>query len=130
MKRKPNRLPTFLRYNVVSIVATSVDFVVLIGLTEIAHLWYLFSAYEGALAGGITGFILERNWVFKRKEVKLTTQSTKYLLIWIVSIVLNTGGLYLMVELSGYQYIISKIIVSVLVGVGFNYLMHKYYIFK
>lgn len=130
MKEKPNRLATFLRYNVVSIVATAVDFVVLIGLTEIAHLWYLFSASVGALAGGITGFFFERNWVFKRKEVKLTTQSTKYLLIWIVSIVLNTGGLYLMVELSGYQYIISKIIISVLVGVGFNYLMHKYYIFK
>ncbi|MBU2552942.1 MAG: GtrA family protein [Bacteroidetes bacterium] len=130
MKEKQNRLSTFLRYNVVSIIATVVDFVVLIGLTEIAHLWYLFSATAGALSGGITGFILERNWVFKRKEVKLATQSTKYLLIWIVSIVLNTGGLYLMVELSGYQYIISKIIVSVMVGVGFNYLMHKYYIFK
>jgi len=130
MKEKPNRLAIFLRYNVVSLVATSVDFVVLIGLTEMAHLWYLFSASAGALSGGITGFIFERSWVFKRKEVKLTTQSTKYLLIWVISIVLNTGGLYLMTELSGYQYIISKIIVSVLVGVGFNYLMHKYYIFK
>jgi putative flippase GtrA len=114
----------------VALVATAIDFTVLIGLTEMLNMWYLFSAIISALLGGITGFVLERNWVFMKKDGKLTVQSTRYLLIWMVSIVLNTGFLYLMVDLFGYQYIVSKVIVSVLVGIGFNFLMHKYYIFK
>ncbi|MFA5418866.1 MAG: GtrA family protein [Bacteroidales bacterium] len=125
-----DRLSTFLKYDLVALVATAIDFTVLIGLTEMLNMWYLFSAIISALLGGITGFVLERNWVFMKKDGKLTVQSTRYLLIWMVSIVLNTGFLYLMVDLFGYQYIVSKVIVSVLVGIGFNFLMHKYYIFK
>jgi len=125
-----DRLSTFLKYDLVALVATATDFTVLIGLTEMLNMWYLFSAIISAFLGGITGFVLERNWVFMKKDGKLTVQSTRYLLIWMVSIVLNTGFLYLMVDLFGYQYIVSKVIVSVLVGIGFNFLMHKYYIFK
>jgi len=125
-----DRLSTFLKYDLVALVATAIDFTVLIGLTEMLNMWYLFSAIISAFLGGITGFVLERNWVFMKKDGKLTVQSTRYLLIWMVSIVLNTGFLYLMVDLFGYQYIVSKVIVSVLVGIGFNFLMHKYYIFK
>jgi len=121
---------SFYRYNLVALMATSVDFVVLIFLTEVMHFWYVLSAFLGAFSGGITGFILGRNWAFMRKDGKLSSQALKYLLVWGASILLNTIGLYLVVEFIGFQYIISKIIVALVIGIGFNFFMHKNFTFK
>ncbi len=130
MNKYLGRFTSFYRYNIVAITSTAVDFSVLIFLTEVLQFWYMLSAFLGALAGGITGFILGRNWVFKRNEDMLSSQAKRYLFVWISSILLNTFGLYLVVEFIGVQYIISKIIVALVVGVGFNFLMHKNFTFK
>ncbi len=127
---QPNTLTSFFRYNIVALSATIVDFAILISLTEILHLWYLLSAFIGAFAGGITGFILGRNWAFMKKDEKLSVQAIKYVFVWIASIFLNILGLYIMVEFVAFQYIISKIVIAIIIGIGFNFIMHKYYIFK
>ncbi len=130
MNKKPNILISFLRYNVAAIIATAVDFVMLIALTEIFQLWYFLSAIIGAIAGGIVAFMFSRNWVFKKRDGKITTQALKYILVWGTSIFLNTYGLYLFVEYLDFHYIVSKVIVAIIVGIGFNFFMHKYFIFK
>ncbi len=130
MNEKPNILISFLRYNVAAIIATAVDFVMLIALTEIFQLWYFLSAIIGAIAGGIVAFMFSRNWVFKKRDGKITTQALKYILVWGTSIFLNTYGLYLFVEYLDFHYIVSKVIVAIIVGIGFNFFMHKYFIFK
>jgi len=127
---KPKTLTSFFRYNVVAIVATSVDFAVFILFTEALEIWYLLSAVIGAVSGGITAFVMERNWTFMKTDGKVSVQSIKYILVWSVSIFLNTAGLYLLVEFFNCRYIISKIIVAIIVGIGFNFLTHKYFVFK
>jgi len=113
-----------------ALLATALDFFVLVMLTEVLHLWYLFSAFIGALTGGIVAFILGRNWIFMKHHGKISFQAIKYLMSWGVSILLNTMGLYFVVEQLGYQYIISKVIVAIVIGVGFNFFTHKYFIFR
>lgn len=130
MNKKPSAIISFFRYNIIAVLATAIDFGVLIFFTEILQLWYLFSAFWGAFAGGVTAFILGRNWAFMQQEKKLATQAKKYVFVWVGSIFLNVYGLYLVVEYLGYQYIVSKIIVALIVGIGFNFLMQKYFIFK
>ena len=130
MNKTPNTFITFFRYNVVAIIATAVDFVILVLLTEVLGFWYLHSAFLGAFLGGITGFILERNWTFMKQDGKLFVQAIKYLLVWAISISLNVTSIFLLVEYLGYQYIISKIIVAIIIGIGFNFLLHKYFIFR
>ncbi len=130
MNKNPSVLTSFCRYNIVAITATAVDFFVLIFLTEVLHFWYMLSAFLGALMGGTTGFAFGRNWVFMKKDGKLSAQAIKYLMVWGGSILLNTFGLFLFVEFFGIQYIISKVIVAIVVGFGFNFLMHKNFTFK
>ncbi len=130
MGKKQHSVKVFLKYNIVAGIATAVDFAVLIFFTEILQIRYLLSAVFGAVSGGITAFVLERNWTFMKKDGKLSLQAKKYAGIWLTSIFLNISGLYLFVEYIGLQYIISKVIVAVIVGIGFNFLTHKYYIFK
>lgn len=130
MGKKPSALITFFRYNIVAGVATGVDFAILVFFTEVLGLWYMLSAFIGAVAGGITAFIFQRNWAFMKKDGKLSVQAVRYLLIWIISILLNLVGMYLFVDFLGYQYILSKVIVAIIIGIGFNFIMQKYFIFR
>ncbi|NPA45544.1 MAG: GtrA family protein [Chlorobi bacterium] len=123
-------LNSFFKYNIVAIIATSSDFLVFILLFKIFKIWYVEAAFTGAVTGGFVAFILNRKWTFIKKDGKLTKQAIKYLIVWTSSIFLNTYGLYLFVESSNLSEVISKIIVSVSVGIGFNYFMYKYFVFK
>jgi len=130
MAGKPNILTSFIRYNMVAIIATSVDFISFILLKDVFGLWYVLSGFLSAVSGGITAFILNRNWVFYARSNGVVIQLVRYILVWGGSIFLNTYGLYLLVEYTTLNPLPAKVIVAVLVGVFYNFLMSKYFIFK
>ncbi len=130
MTSKKSNTHTLLKYNIVSVIATFVDYSLFLILSKAIHVWYLLASLIGLVMGGITAFILQRNWTFKKKDDILSKQAIRYLLVWTASIVLNTSGLYLTVEFAGIQSIVAKVIVSIIVGIGFNFLMNKHFVFK
>ncbi|MDA0194389.1 MAG: GtrA family protein [Bacteroidetes bacterium] len=119
-----------MRYNLVATLATGVDFIALIALTELAGLWYMFSTISGAVFGALTAFLLGRYWVFVSKESKIGHQGFRYFLVASGSVVLNSSGVYLFTEIANLQYIISKVITAVLVAVCYNYLLSRYFVFR
>jgi len=129
-QKKAKHLKRFFRYNVVALLATTTDFSLFIIFTDIFQIWYVASTFVSAIIGGIMAFFLERNWTFVSKDGKLSSQAIKYLIVWIISILLNTMGLYLIVEYINIDQVISKVIVSVIVGIGFNFLMHNFFVFN
>ena len=130
MDIKPNILTSFLKYNTVAIIATGVDFGVFVLLNNILNFWYVGATFTSAVIGGTTAFILNRNWVFKSIDKKINFQILKYILVWVGSVFINTYGLYLLVENTNVSEIISKVIVTVSVGISYNFLMSKFFIFK
>jgi len=130
MSKKISPFVTFFRYNIVAGIATTVDFAILVLFTEVFGLWYMFSTFIGAVAGGVTAFIFQRNWAFMKRDGKLSVQAVKYLLIWIVSILLNLAGMYIFVDFFECRVILSKIIVAIIIGIGFNFVMQKYWVFR
>ncbi|MBG0782551.1 MAG: GtrA family protein [Bacteroidales bacterium] len=121
---------SFIRYNIVAGIATASDFLVLVLLTEAFQLWYIYSAIAGVMIGGVISFVFERNWAFHKRHGNIYMQTLKYSAIWITSILLNTLGLFLLVEFANIHYILSKVFVAVVIGIGFNYFTHKYFIFN
>lgn len=129
MAEKPKILTSFLRYNVSAILATITDFLVFVILIKIFGIWYIVATIFSALSGGIIAFVLNRNWAFISKSGKISRQAIRYFIVWGGSILLNTVGLFILVESTNINEIISKIIISVAVGFGFNFLMYKYFVF-
>lgn len=119
-----------MRYNIAAILATIIDFLIFVILTKIFGIWYIVATILSALSGGITAFILNRNWAFTNKNGSLSKQAIRYFFVWGGSILLVTTGLFVLVESTNINEIISKIIVSIAVGFGFNFLMYKYFVFK
>jgi len=128
--KKPRMIISFLRAQVTAIIATVVDFATLILLKELLGMYYLAAVVIGTLAGGFVGFLLGRYWAFISTEVKSIKQAKKYLVVMAGSFLLNVGGIYLMVEIFHFQYIIAKVIVAIIVGIGFNFFLQRLYVFK
>lgn len=127
---KTSFFTSFYRSQFASIVATVADFAVTIFFTEIFKIWYVFSTALGNLTGAIISFYLGRNWAFNRKNETVNWQAFRYGITSLISMGLNTSGVYLITENFGISYEISKVIMAVLIGISFNFLMFRYFVFK
>jgi putative flippase GtrA len=122
-------MSTFLKAQASSIIATFFDFLTTIVCKEFFYFWYVIAHLLGTIVGGTTNFALGRNWVFNGKDKKTPKQIAKYLLIWNGNLLLSTLGIFIVTHYLGLSYIISKIIVSVTVGISYNYLLQKKFVF-
>jgi len=120
----------FFKAQVSAFSSTVVDFSTALVGVELFNINYLPGSVAGNIAGGITNFYLGRNWVFGKGVKSTGHQAVRYLLIWLGSMLLNSSGVYLLVEYAGLNYILGKCIMSLLVSVTFNYFSHSYFVFK
>ena len=74
--------------------------------------------------------MLGRRWVFKATEKGIPIQAIKYLLVWMGNLVLVSGGVYVVTNYGRINYVLSKMLVSVVIGSTYNYLMQKRFVFK
>lgn len=121
---------SFAKSQLSSVLATTVDFLVFIFLKDLLGVYYVWASGISAFFGAVVSFLLGRNWAFRRSDGKVSTQAFRYALTSGTSIILNTLGIYLITEHFGISPLISKIIISVMVGVFFNFLMYRYFVYK
>ncbi|MBN8719507.1 MAG: GtrA family protein [Sediminibacterium magnilacihabitans] len=121
---------TFIKAQAASLGATIVDFAVTIILVEVFYCWYLAASVIGTISGGVANFMLGRRWVFKATEKGIPIQAIKYLLVWMGNLVLVSGGVYVVTNYGRINYVLSKMLVSVVIGATYNYLMQKRFVFK
>lgn len=121
---------TFLKAQLSSLSASLFDFLTTIILKEVFKIVPLIAGVSGAVAGGIFNFVLNRRWAFRAIEGNVTKQITRYFLVWVGSIALNATGLYLFLTYTAFHYMLSKITVSLLVGVFYNYVLQKKVVFR
>jgi putative flippase GtrA len=124
------RYPRLVKAQAASLAGTVVDFLVTIGCVELLHSWYLVATVLGNIAGGITNFMLGRYLVFEATEQQAPAQGVRYFLVWLGSMLLNATGVYLCTQVLHVNYVLSKIVVSLLVGIGFNYFLQVHFVFK
>jgi len=121
---------TFIRAQISSLVSTLVDFSITILLSEAAGWWYLSGTAAGTFAGGITNFELGRHWVFRAAKLSPVKQARRYILVWLASLFLNVGFVYLLTSQGHLHYIISKVIVSCLISISFNFVLQWKFVYR
>ncbi|MEJ7664655.1 MAG: GtrA family protein [Hymenobacter sp.] len=120
----------FLRAQAAAATGTAVDFLVTIALVEGLHSWYLLATALGNAAGGLVNFYLGRHYVFQAPGRRVSAQGGRYFLVWLGSMILNAGGVYLFTQGLHVNYLASKVLVSLVVGVGFNYFLQLHFVFR
>lgn len=138
---KRQSLFMFLRAQLSAQFATLADFILTYVCFQWLGIYYVMATSIGAITGGVVNCVINYKWAFATKDCQFKWVFFKYVLVWIGSFVLNVGGVFLLVELlqhhtylweraSGFYLIIAKIIVSVIVSVGWNYVLHRYFVFQ
>ncbi len=120
----------FIKANIASLISSFCDFLITIVITEVFHYNPFWASIMGTVSGGIINFIIGRYWVFEVHHLNIYHQSRRYFTIWAGNLFLNALGMYILLKLVGLNYILAKVIISVIVAVGYNYPLQKKYVFK
>lgn len=123
-------LTSFIRYNASAYTASICDYGVFLFFLMVMDIYYPIATFFGSCTGATIAFFLGRNWTFKNKEVVITKQSIRFFFVVAGSILLNTGGVYLVTELLHIDEKISKILVAICIGLLYNFPMQRYFVFK
>lgn len=121
-------LARFGRYQVGSVLATGTDWLVMIALVELFGIGPVLATAVGATAGGVVGFTVGRQWVFRAGGIA-RVQALRYLAVWAVGTALNTSGEHVMLALLG-NYLVARFVVATVVGIGWNYEMSRRFVFR
>ena len=124
------RWPRLVKAQAAAAAATAGDFLVTVAGVEIFHCWYLAATVLGNAAGGLANFYLGRYLVFRAARQSAPAQGARYFAVWLGSMFLNAAGVYLFTQVLRANYLHSKVVVSLLVGVGFNYFLQVHFVFK
>ena len=125
-----NRTVTLLsQHQLSSLVATGVDYCVMIACVSLFGLSPVIGTVIGALCGAVTSFTLGRRWVFDARNGNLRGQALRYAAVSALSLCGNAGGEWLLVRV-GLQYILARVIASTVVGIGWNFPMHRHFVFR
>jgi putative flippase GtrA len=112
-----------------SLVATGVDYCIMIACVSAFGLTPVVGTILGALCGAVTSFTLGRRWVFDARKGDLRSQALRYALVSTVSLFCNAGAEWLLVR-AGLQYIVARVIASTVVGLAWNFPMHRHFVFR
>lgn len=125
--RKRARL---LRYLAAGTTAAIVDFGLLYLFTEKVGLHYLTSAILAFIVAFIVSFLLQKFWTFQDDSVdRVHAQAAFYLVIALLNLLLNTGLLYVFVDILHLWYMTGQFITSGLIAFE-SFFISRHFIFK
>lgn len=129
MKRTNNLFSQLIRFGIVGLISTLIDFAVLTILTELFGIHYLTSAAIGFIVSTLFNYLASMSYVFnsrfndgnKKKELLI------FLLLSIIGLGLNQLFMWIFVEVLQLFYVIAKVCATVLV-MGWNFVSRKLWI--
>ncbi|KLT67313.1 GtrA family protein [Pedobacter sp. BMA] len=122
-------LLTYIKAQGSSLTASAVDFSTTVIATNFFGLWYVMASVLGTVSGGVVNFYVNRKWVFESQSPNMKRQIARYILVWVGNLIIVTAGVYLLTHFFNLNYVLSKIIISVITGLSYNYIMQRQFIF-
>ena len=119
-----------MRHHAASVAATVVDYLVMVLGVEVLHLRPVAATPIGAFCGAVTNFTLGRRFTYQRTDVPAAGQAWRYAIVSGASLGLNALGEYTFHDVVGLQYMLARVITSVVVSNGWNYPMLRFFVFS
>lgn len=124
---------TFAKAQVSAFLGGVLDYVVMIACTELLHIHYTVSIMISGTIGAILNFSLNRYWAFKAKKADqspVSKQLIRFCLMVTGSVLLKASGTYILTTWLKTDYRISRLVIDIIVSLGFNYVLQNYWVFK
>ncbi|SIS60546.1 Putative flippase GtrA (transmembrane translocase of bactoprenol-linked glucose) [Filimonas lacunae] len=120
----------FIKAQLTSLSASLIDNATAIVLQAACKVPKLYAGMAGVVIGGIFHFSVSRRWVFNASDKSRKDQIIKYIMVWSGNFFLNTAGIAILLRLTHLDFKIIKVLVSIVVGITYNYFLQKRFVFK
>lgn len=109
--------------------AFSVDLLLLFLLTDIFKIWYIYSASMAFIVAFFVSFYLQKFWTFRDKNKKVYKQMLVFFFTGAANVMVNAGGMYLIVDKLGIKYLFAQTIMTALLSIC-SFLIYRFIVFK
>lgn len=120
---------TFLKAQASSLLSTVVDFVAMILGVEFMGMAYSVASATGNLAGAVANYSINQKWVFD-SSLSQTQSIIRYIIVWLGYVALSTLLVFLLTFYTNFNYVVVKTMVAITLGVSYNYLLQKKFVFN
>jgi putative flippase GtrA len=124
---------TFAKAQVSAFLGGVLDYVVMIACTELLHIHYTVSIVISGTIGAILNFSLNRYWAFRTKQADqspIGKQLIRFCVMVAGSVSLKALGTFILTTWLKLDYRISRLIIDIVVSLGFNYMLQNYWVFR
>ncbi|MBX9138118.1 GtrA family protein [Clostridium sp. K12(2020)] len=118
----------FIKFGLVGVLNTLINWIIFAVLNFVG-VYYIIANVIAYVIATINSYIWNSRWVFKYKGEDKKETTTKFILLNLAGLALNTMILYLLVDLIGLNKLIALVITTVIVMV-INYIVNKIWVFK
>ncbi len=124
------RTSKLIRYLISGGTAAAVNWGTLFLLVHIGTMHYLTASVVSFLVSIGASFTMQKFWTFRDNLVHdIHTQFSRYLVVILCSLLLNTVLVYLLVEIAHVWYLTSQVIATVIIAIT-NFFCYKHFVFK
>jgi putative flippase GtrA len=119
------------RHQLAALLATGVDFAVMIALVELLRLPPPVATVLAAICGGLANFTLGRTWAFRDVHTgSLGGQASRYAVASLGGALLNGVLLASLLAVAPMPYVLARVLVSIAVSLMYTYPMHTRFVFR
>ncbi|MHB1117930.1 MAG: GtrA family protein [Minisyncoccota bacterium] len=119
----------FMRYGSVGLGTFLIDLALLFLFTDVFHLHYLLATGVAFGVAVSLNYVISRRLVFRKTGQTFTKGYANFLVFASAGMALSMVGMYFLVSLVGFSYLIARIMVAGFVGL-WNYAMNLYVNFQ
>ncbi|MCL5795422.1 MAG: GtrA family protein [Patescibacteria group bacterium] len=119
----------FIKFSVVGIVGTGVDWLFYFIFSRWLHLFYLIAKIISFIVAAINNYILNRVWTFRSKEKNIGKEFIKFIIVSTVGLILNALIMYIVVSKLKYSDFWGLILATAIV-MFWNFFANKFWTFR
>ncbi|KWU60197.1 MULTISPECIES: GtrA family protein [Priestia] len=122
-----NKWISFIKFALVGVVNTLIDFVVYALLTTIG-VNYILAQWISYSAGILNSYVMNRKWTFERKEKSSKREVISFVIVNLITLSLTSFLLTVLYNKWGISLLISKLLITI-ASVGINFIGTKLFVF-
>lgn len=118
----------FIKFGMVGVINTLVNWIIFFILNALG-MYYILANIIAYILGTVNSYLWNTLWVFKYKDKTSTETTIKFIILNLIGLGLNTGILYVLVDLCNLNKFIGLVITTAIVMI-INYIVNKLWVFS
>ncbi len=118
----------FFKFGIIGGINTLISLAIYYGLVFL-HINYMIATACGYVISSLIGYTLNKLWVFQAKNQSINKSLVKYYIVYLSSLLLNIGSMYLWVDMLKISKFLAPIL-TLMITIPYNFLFSKLWVFQ